>query len=90
MKLNEVVFKAPAKMIERKLAVSSRGHSTTDEKDFLNGIGTYSPNIQFSRRRYVEEYMKAAMVRVRWGNINKQEVLEHCQKLLLNLGGSKW
>jgi hypothetical protein len=90
MKLKEVALKAPAKMIERKLAVSSRGHSTTDEKDFLNGIGTYSPNIQFSRRRYVEEYMKAAMVRVRWGNINKQEVLEHCQKLLLNLGGSKW
>ena len=90
MKLKEVALKAPAKMIERKLAVSSRGHSTTDEKDFLNGIGTYSPNIQFSRRMYVEEYMKAAMVRVRWGNINKQEVLEHCQKLLLNLGGSKW
>ena len=90
MKLKEVALKAPAKMIERKLAVSSRGHSTTDEKDFLNGIGTYSPNIHFSRRRYVEESMKAAMVRVRWGNINKQEVLEHCQKLLLNLGGSKW
>lgn len=90
MKLKEVALKAPAKMIERKLAVSTRGHGTTDEKDFLNGIGTYSPNIQFSRRRYVEEYMKAAMVRVRWGNIYKQEVLEHCQKLLINLGGSKW
>ena len=90
MKLNEVALKAPAKMIERKLAVSTRGHGTTDEKDFLNGIGTYSPNIQFSRRRYVEEYMKAVPLRVKWGNIDKQEVLEHCKELLLKLGDSKW
>lgn len=90
MKLNEVALKAPAKMIERKLAVSSRGHSTTDEKDFLNGIGTYSPNIQFSRRRYVEEYMKAVPLRVKWGTIDKYEIIGHCKELLLNLGGSKW
>ena len=44
MKLKEVVLKAPAKMVERKLATSTRGHGTTDEKDFLNGIGTYSHN----------------------------------------------
>ena len=90
MKLNEVALKAPAKMIERKLAVSSRGHSTTDEKDFLNGIGTYSHNIQVDRIKCLEEYMKAVPLRVRWGNIDKQEVLEHCQKLLLKLGDSKW
>ena len=90
MKLNEVALKAPAKMIERKLAVSTRGHGTTDEKDFLNGIGTYSPNIQFSRRRYVEEYMKAVPLRVKWGTIDKYEIIGHCKELLIKLGGSKW
>jgi hypothetical protein len=90
MKLKEVALKAPAKMIERKLAVSSRGHGTADEKTFLNGIGTYGLNIYYSRKRYIEEYMKASLVRVKWGNIDKQEVLDHCEKLLLKLGGSKW
>ena len=90
MKLNEVALKAPAKMIERKLATSTRGHGTADEKTFLNGIGTYGLNIYYSRKRYIEEYMKASLVRVKWGNIDKQEVLDHCEKLLLKLGGSKW
>jgi hypothetical protein len=90
MKLKEVALKAPAKMIERKLAVSSRGHGTADEKTFLNGIGTYGLNIYYSRKRYIEEYMKASLVRVKWGNIDKQEVLDHCEKLLLKLGCSKW
>jgi hypothetical protein len=90
MKLKEVALKAPAKMIERKLATSTRGHGTADEKTFLNGIGTYGLNIYYSRKRYIEEYMKASLVRVKWGNIDKQEVLDHCEKLLLKLGGSKW
>ena len=34
--------------------------------------------------------MKAVPLRVKWGNIDKQEVLEHCKELLLKLGGSKW
>ena len=90
MKLKEVALKAPAKMIERKLAVSSRGHSTTDEKDFLNGIGTYSHNIQVDRIKCLEEYMKAVPLRVKWGTIDKYEIIGHCKELLIKLGGSKW
>ena len=90
MKLKEVVLKAPAKMVERKLATSTKGHGTADEKTFLNGIGTYGMNIYFSRRRYIEEYVKAVPLRVKWGNIDKHEILEYCEKLLSKLGGSKW
>lgn len=89
MELKAVTPKAPAKMVERKLATSTRGHGTADEKAFLDGIGTYGMHAHFSRRRYVEEYMKAMPLRVKWGNIDKQEVLEHCKELLLK-GGSKW
>lgn len=90
MKLNEVLLKAPAKMIERSLAVSTRGHGTADEKAFLDGIGTYGMHAHLSRREYVEKYMQTIPMRVMWGNIDKQEVLEHCKELLLKLGGSKW
>ena len=85
MKLNEVALKAPAKMVARSL----RAHTTADEKAFLDGIGTYGMHAHLSRREYVEKYMQTIPMRVRWGNIDKQEVLEHCKELLLK-GGSKW
>jgi hypothetical protein len=88
MKLNEVALKAPAKMIERKRG-ATRGHNTADEKAFLDGIGTYGMHAHLSRREYVEKYMQTIPMRVKWGNIDKQEVLEHCKELLLK-GGSKW
>jgi uncharacterized Fe-S center protein len=85
MKLNEVVVKAPAKMVARSL----RAHTTTDEKAFLDKIGTYGMHACLSRRGYIEQYMQTIPMRVKWEAIDKYEIIEHCKELLLKLGGSK-
>ena len=86
MKLKEVALKAPAKMVVRSL----RAHTTADEKNFLNGIGTYGMHACLSRRGYIEQYMQTIPMRVEWGTIDKYEIIEHCKELLTKLGGSKW
>jgi len=90
MELKAVTPKAPAKMVERKLATSTRGHGTADEKAFLDGIGTYGMHAHLSRRGYIEQYMQTIPMRVEWGTIDKYEIIEHCKELLTKLGGSKW
>ena len=59
-----------------------KSHTTTNEKAFLNKIGTYGENIYFTKEEYIVKYMEAAELRVNWGDIDKSIVIAHCHDLI--------
>ena len=54
--------------------MASENWTTEDELDFIAGIGTHGKSSTMNRRELLEGYLAGARRRMRWGNINSDEV----------------
>lgn len=61
--------------------IITRTHSTLNEIEFLNGLGTHSIH-PLDRETLLQNYIEAAENRADWGKINKHEAVAHAKKLL--------
>lgn len=66
--------------------IKRRSHTTTDERQFLDEIGTYSEESSFAKSlgkiKILENYIVAMDKRNKWGDIDRDEVLTHAVKVL--------
>jgi len=53
-----------------------RPHRTIHEKRFLNNLGSYSPR-SGDRKNLLKKYHAAATKRQRWGDVDKDAVINH-------------
>ena len=59
----------------------------SEEKKFLNGLGTHAPDNVTSpgRKVLLWNYIISSSKRVNWGNIDKNKAIEHANNLYSNL-----
>ena len=73
------------------------GYSTADERQYLDGLGTYRRERQYldalgtygvpparlrTRPGWLRAYIDAAALRKEWGSIDREEVLDYARGLL--------
>lgn len=60
------------------------GYSTADERQYLDGLGTWRVHPARSRTRsaWLRAYIDAAALRKEWGSIDREEVLDYARGLL--------
>lgn len=55
---------------------------TSDEVNFLNGVKRWTTNVPMTRKQLLMEYLKAADIRMYWGEVDRAEAIRHCRMLL--------
>lgn len=75
-------------MMMTQTEIVARTHSTLNEIEFLNGLGTHSLN-PLDRETLLKNYIEAAERRTDWGKINQHQAVAHAHNLLADCNITK-
>lgn len=60
----------------------SAAHTTRDECDYLDGLGSHCGRPIETRRELLMAYIEAAETRWDWGQMDRRAVMDHAVRLL--------
>ena len=70
-------------------AIITKAHTTENEMEHIKGLslnGFKKDSDNYNPREALANYIRASAKRVRWGNIDKANVLRYAKDLLAGLG----